>query len=274
MVIQSAKLDPDAQAYTDDEIVGKVNAAAVAITRGDAIDGSALGGVDSDAIAEGAANKYDTGVPPADLEDLPDGATRKAMLAAEKTKLGGVEEGATVDQTGAEIKTAYEAEADAYTDTKNTKLTGIEEGAQPDQSGVEMVTALEALGAGSRLGSDKIDQEADAKFLTDAEETKVVAIDQVYSNTEKTKLTGIEEGAETNIGEEFSTGEQTKLSGIAAGAQPDQTGAEVRDLIVGLADIDRQLILTDPAVGEFPVISLERDSDGKYNVKYDDVPIE
>ena len=33
------------------------------------------------------------------------------------------------DQTGAEIKTAYEAEANAYTDTKNTKLAGIATGA-------------------------------------------------------------------------------------------------------------------------------------------------
>ena len=33
------------------------------------------------------------------------------------------------NQTGAEIKTAYEAEANAYTDTKNTKLAGIAENA-------------------------------------------------------------------------------------------------------------------------------------------------
>lgn len=35
------------------------------------------------------------------------------------------EANATSDQTGAEIKTAYEAETDAFTDTKNTKLSGI-----------------------------------------------------------------------------------------------------------------------------------------------------
>lgn len=48
---------------------------------------------------------------------------------SEKTKLAGIESAATADQTGAEIKTAYEAEANAYTDTKNTKLTGIATGA-------------------------------------------------------------------------------------------------------------------------------------------------
>jgi hypothetical protein len=44
---------------------------------------------------------------------------------AEQTKLSGIETSATADQTGAEIKTAYEAEANAFTDTKNTKLSGI-----------------------------------------------------------------------------------------------------------------------------------------------------
>ena len=34
-----------------------------------------------------------------------------------------------VTDAGAEIKTAYQAEANAFTDTKNTKLAGIEEGA-------------------------------------------------------------------------------------------------------------------------------------------------
>ena len=58
----------------------------------------------TDELAEGTTNKYDTGVPPADLEELPDGAIRKAMLDAEKTKLGAVEEGATADQDGAEIR--------------------------------------------------------------------------------------------------------------------------------------------------------------------------
>jgi len=173
------------------------------------------------------------------------------FTTTEKTKLTGIEAGAKADQTGAEIKTAYEAEANAFTDTKNTKLSGIEDGAQPDQTGAEMKTALETLGAGSRLSADKIDQKVDAKFMTDAEETKVAAIDQVYSNTEKTKLTGIEDDA---------TG--------------DQTGAEVRDLIVALGDTERKIIITEPIAGEFPVISIQRDAAGKTKISYDDVPEE
>ena len=51
-------------------------------------------------------------------------------VATDGTKLDSVESSATADQTGAEIKTAYEAEANAYTDTKDTKLSGIATGAE------------------------------------------------------------------------------------------------------------------------------------------------
>ena len=48
------------------------------------------------------------------------------------TKLAGIESAATADQTGAEIKSLYEAELDtnAFTDADHTKLDGIEAGAQ------------------------------------------------------------------------------------------------------------------------------------------------
>ncbi|MBA7559938.1 hypothetical protein ES708_01556 [subsurface metagenome] len=63
----------------------------------------------TDELAEGAANKYDTGVPPATQDDLPDGTTAKQYSATEQTKLGAVEEGATADQTGGEIRDAVVA---------------------------------------------------------------------------------------------------------------------------------------------------------------------
>jgi len=108
MTKQTVVLDPNAQAYTDDEIVGKVNAAAVNITRANAVESAAvdLSGKDTDDLTEGAGNKYDTGAPPADLEALPDGATRKAMTSTEKTKLTGIEEDAKDDQSATEIRDA------------------------------------------------------------------------------------------------------------------------------------------------------------------------
>jgi len=107
-------LDPNAVAYTDDEIVGKVNTAAANITRTDAVEEAAL----------------------------KESATFQKITEADETKLAGVEDGATTDQTGAEIKTAYEAEANAYTDTKDTKLTGVEDGAEANQDDAEIISQI------------------------------------------------------------------------------------------------------------------------------------
>jgi hypothetical protein len=58
MAIQSMVLDPDAQSYTDDQIVGKINSASATITRAGSVDAAArpigTGEVDATAIAAGA----------------------------------------------------------------------------------------------------------------------------------------------------------------------------------------------------------------------------
>ena len=61
-------------------------------------------------------------------------ADTNAFTDADHTKLDGIASGATVDQTGAEIKALYEAEANAFTDADHTKLDGIETSATADQT--------------------------------------------------------------------------------------------------------------------------------------------
>ena len=100
-------------------------------------------------------------------------------------KLGGIEEGATADQTNAEIKTAYEANLDtnAFTDAEKTKLQnldlaklqGIETGATADQSNAEIKTAYEA--------------NSDTNAFTDAEKTKLAGISAGQGATDFTSLT-------------------------------------------------------------------------------------
>jgi len=54
-----------------------------------------------------------------------------------------VENGATADQTGSQIKAAYEVQTNAYTDAKNAKLSGIEESADvTDTANVASAGAL------------------------------------------------------------------------------------------------------------------------------------
>ena len=91
-------------------------------------------------------------------------AEDNAFTDTKNTKLAGIETSATADQTGAEIKSAYEGEANtnAFTDNEKTKLTGIETSATADQTGAEIKTAYEA--------------EDDTNAFTDDEKTKLADI--------------------------------------------------------------------------------------------------
>lgn len=81
MAIQSFVLDPNAQSYTDDEIVGKVNAATAKVT----------------------------------ADQIEDGSTNHVFTATDDTKLTGIEDSATADQTGDEIVTAINGGSSAIT---------------------------------------------------------------------------------------------------------------------------------------------------------------
>jgi hypothetical protein len=62
-----------------------------------------------------------------DADDVSETASKKWLSSTDKTKLDGIESGATADQTDAEIKTAYEnnANTNAFTDSDQTKLGHI-----------------------------------------------------------------------------------------------------------------------------------------------------
>ncbi|WP_287372415.1 hypothetical protein [Prosthecochloris sp.] len=98
-------------------------------------------------------------------DDLTEGSAHLLMTSAERSKLAGVETGATADMTGAEIKGAYEAESNtnAFTDAEKTKLSGVETGATADQTGAEIKAVYEA--------------QANTNAFTDAEKTKLADIE-------------------------------------------------------------------------------------------------
>ena len=70
-------------------------------------------------------------------QDIQQPPAEGAFVDGDKTKLDGIEAGATADQTAAEIKTAYESNANtnAFTDAEQTKLAGIEAGADVTDAG-------------------------------------------------------------------------------------------------------------------------------------------
>ena len=106
------------------------------------------------------------------------GSNSGTMSSANFTKLAGIQSGATVDQTGSQIKSLYEGESNtnAFTDAEKTKLSNIPENATDDQTGAEIKTAYEG--------------EANTNAFTDAE---------------KTKLSGIATGAEVNVNADWNS---------------------------------------------------------------------
>jgi|LGOV01.1.fsa_nt_gb hypothetical protein len=129
----------------------------------------------------------DTTLPAATADDA------GVMTAAMQGKLAGVGEGATDDQSGAEIKTAYESEADTngFTDLEKTKLAGIGTGASNARA--------------SHIGTQV------AATISDFE-SATAANASVAANTAKVS---------------FSTTASTRLAAIEDGATADQAATEV-----------------------------------------------
>lgn len=100
--------------------------------------------------------------------------TDGAMSAEDKSKLDGIESGATGDQTGAEIKTLYEAEADtnAFTDAEKSKLAAIESGADVtdatnvDAAGAVMNSDTSTAAMGFVIDEDDMSSDSDTKVPT------------------------------------------------------------------------------------------------------------
>ena len=113
-------------------------------------------------------------------------------VATDGTKLDGIEAGATADQTNAEIKTAYEANANTneFSDAEQSKLAGIETAATADQTASEIKTLLQSDKLTlSEMNTTSLDSryytetEAEAKFLRqDSSET--IASGQTWSNSD------------------------------------------------------------------------------------------
>ena len=85
-------------------------------------------------------------------------------VAADGTKLDGIESGATADQTAPEIRTLVESASDSnvFTDADHSKLNAIEASATADQSDAEIRAAVEAA--------------SDSNVFTDADHSKLNGI--------------------------------------------------------------------------------------------------
>lgn len=194
--------------------------------------------------ADGSAGQYlkTDGSGTVGFESLPTNATTSAdgfMSSSDKTKLDGVETGATADQTAAEIKTAYESNSDtnAFTDALQTKLNGVETSA-------DVTDATNVAAAGAVMESDTTT--ANMSFVVDEDDmtsnsptklptqqsVKAYVDTQVATKDALSELSGdsddITQGS-TNLF--MTTAERSKLTGIETGATADQTAAEIEAIV-------------------------------------------
>ena len=138
-------------------------------------------------------------------------------VAADGTKLDGIETAATADQTAAEIRTLVEAATDSnvFTDADHTKLNGIETGATADQTDAEIRTAVENA--------------TDSNVFTDADHTKLNGIEAgaTADQTNSEIKTAYEANSDTNA---FTDAEKTKLGNLGSlNALSDVNTAGVQD---------------------------------------------
>ena len=120
-----------------------------------------------------------------------------ALTASDIRSMINVEDGATADQTNAEIKTAYEANSNTnvFTDAEKTKLTSVETNAKDDQTASEIKTLYES--------------NSNTNALTDAEKT---VIDGVTANTsELNKLDGFT-GSTADLNQVSGMSKQTTIT--------------------------------------------------------------
>jgi len=133
-------------------------------------------------------------------------------------KVNGIEEGATADQTAAEIRTLVESASDSnvFTDADHSKLNAIEAGATGDQTASEIRTLVENA--------------SDSNVFTDADHTKLnnIEANATADQTAAEIRTLVESASDSNV---FTDADHTKLNAIEAGATADQTAAEIKSLI-------------------------------------------
>ena len=125
-----------------------------------------------------------------------------SMSASDKSKLNGIEAGATGDQTAAEIRTLVESASDSnvFTDADHTKLNAIEAGATGDQSNAEIRAAVEAA--------------SDSNVFTDADHSKLNGIEAgaTGDQTNAEIRAAVEAANDSNV---FTDADHTKLNNAA-----------------------------------------------------------
>ena len=154
-----------------------------------------------------------------------------SMSASDKSKLDGIESSATADQTGAEIKSAYEGESNtnAFTDAEKSKLAAIEASADVtdttnvDAAGAVMNSDNSTAGMGFVVDEDNMASNSATKVPT--QQSVKAYVDANSSDTTYTAGTGLSlSGTTFNVDQIALTTVQTAANESAHLALTTQEG--------------------------------------------------
>ena len=148
------------------------------------------------------------------------GGNPAALTATQVRAIINVEDGATADQSNAEIRAAVEAASDSnvFTDADHSKLNGIEASATAEQTAAEIRTLVESA--------------SDSNVFTDADHSKLNGIEAsaTADQTNAEIRAAVEAASDSNV---FTDADHSKLNGIEASATADQTGSEIASALNG-----------------------------------------
>jgi len=68
----------------------------------------------------------------------------------------------------------------------------------------------------------------------------------------------------------YTVVEGEKLSTIEDGAEVNPSATQIRDEIVGIADLDRQIVISRPTSGQKKIIAIQTHTDGKTEIEQND----
>ena len=166
------------------------------------------------------------------------------LSAAQVRGIINVENGATADQSNAEIRAAVEAASDSnvFTDADHSKLNGIESGATADQSASEILTAIKTVdGSGSGLDADTLDGAQPSVNASNSTIVQRHSSGYIFANYFNTTANNVSSGVtkvmvETgndNYIRHGDAGSIRSFINVENGATADQTDAEIVSALSG-----------------------------------------
>lgn len=129
---------------------------------------------------------------------------------------------------------------------------------------------------GGAQTSDDLTEGTTNKYDTGAPPTTTDELTEGTTNKYDTGVppTDLDDVPDSTTRKAMSDTEKTKLTGVEDSATADQTGTEIRDVVVALDDTERKIVVTDPQTGEFKVIGVHRNAAGNLEYDYEDTPEE